>query len=135
VSAEDVVFSTSDRPGAAETAALFRSAGLNRPVHDLDRIERMIGGANLIVTARLNGKLVGIARSITDFSYACYLSDLAVDGLLQKQGIGRNLIAITREQLGPEVMLLLLSAPGAMSYYPRAGFTKNERAFWIERER
>ncbi|MBF0350759.1 MAG: GNAT family N-acetyltransferase [SAR324 cluster bacterium] len=101
-----------------------------RPVDDQGCIESMLKHANLIVSARSGCQLVGIARSVTDFSYCCYLSDLAVDHSCQKQGIGKQLIYWTQKQLGPKCKIILLSAPGAVNYYPHIGFFKHEQA-WI----
>ncbi len=120
---------------AQQVADLFRSAGLRRPVDDLDRIQRMIQGADLIVTAWDGERLVGIARSITDFAYCCYLSDLAVEADYQRQGIGQALIDHTRAELGDEVMLLLLSVPDAMTYYPRVGFEPVANGWIMQRAR
>lgn len=114
---------------------LFRRSGIRRPVDDLDRIGRMIHHANLILCAWDGEKIVGIARALTDFSYCCYLSDLAVDRAYQKQGIGKGLVDRVREIVGDEVMILLLSAPEAESYYPHLGFEKAENAWRIPRRR
>ncbi|MBK7142747.1 MAG: GNAT family N-acetyltransferase [bacterium] len=119
----------------AEVADLYADAGLNRPVTDLPRIARMLDNANLIVTARDGAKLIGISRSVTDFSYCCYLSDLAVARSHQKQGIGQELILRTQQYLGEEVMILLLAAPQAREYYPHIGFTKNDDAWFLPRKR
>lgn len=119
----------------AEVAELYADAGLNRPVSDLPRIARMIENANLIVSARDGAKLIGISRSVTDFSYCCYLSDLAVAKAYQKRGIGQELILRTQQYLGDEVMVLLLAAPQAREYYPHIGFTKNEDAWFLPRKR
>lgn len=101
-----------------------------RPVEDPACIEGMLRHADLIATAWQDDRLVGIARSVTDFNYCCYLSDLAVDAQVQRNGIGRELVRITRERLGPRCALILLSAPAAVDYYPRIGFTKHESA-WV----
>jgi ribosomal protein S18 acetylase RimI-like enzyme len=101
-----------------------------RPVDDPDCIAGMLRHADLVVTAWQNGHLVGVARSVTDFTYCCYLSDLAVDQGVQRQGIGRELIRNTREQLGPGCTIVLLSAPAATDYYPRIGFTRHASA-WV----
>ena len=119
---------------AEEVAVLFQRTGLNRPVDDLPRIGRMIAGANLIIMARDGARLIGIARSVTDFSYCCYLSDLAVDPDYQRTGVGKELVRRTREACGDEVMIFLLSVPTAMEYYPRIGFQKDDRAFIVPRK-
>lgn len=112
---------------------LYKSSGLNRPVEDKERIGRMYANSNLVITAWDEETLVGVARSLTDFCYCCYLSDLAVRNEYQKLGIGKGLIQRTKEQIGDQTMLLLLSAPTAMEYYPAVGFQKVENAFTINR--
>jgi GNAT superfamily N-acetyltransferase len=99
-------------PSPEEIIEVYTSAGLNRPVQDAERIEKMYLNSNLIATAWEGERLVGVARSLTDFCYCCYLSDLAVREEYKKQGIGKKLIELTKERLGEQVMLLLLSAPG-----------------------
>ena len=101
-----------------------------RPVHDRDCIKGMLAEADVLVTAWQGDRLVGVARSVTDFHYCCYLSDLAVDVAFQKQGIGQELIRQTRSQLGPRCLLILLAAPAAQNYYPHIGFTRHDSA-WI----
>lgn len=120
---------------ADDVAAIFDASGIRRPTNDLARIERMLANANLILSAWHEGKLVGFCRTLTDFSYCCYLSDLAVDKAFQKHGIGRELIARVRSAIGEEVALVLLSAPEAMAYYPKVGFEKIENGFIIKRTR
>ncbi len=107
---------------AAQLAEVFRNSGIRRPVDDLDRMATMLKHANLIVTAWDGERLVGVARALTDFSYCCYLSDLAVDKNYQKRGIGEELIQRVRAGIGEQSMLLLLAAPEAMEYYPKVGF-------------
>ena len=118
---------------ASQAADLFVRSGINRPANDLPRIEKMLSGANLTWTAWDDETLVGIARTLTDFAWCAYLSDLAVDTAYQKAGVGRLLVEKTRETLGPDVALVLLAAPGAMEYYPKIGFEPAPNAFLIRR--
>lgn len=120
---------------AAEVARVFVASGIRRPSKDLPRIERMLANANLILSAWHEDRLVGVCRALTDFSYCCYLSDLAVDQAYQKHGIGRELIARVQNAVGDEVAIILLSSPEAMEYYPRVGFEKVENGFIIKRAR
>jgi predicted N-acetyltransferase YhbS len=99
-----------------------------RPVNEPERLAKMLEHGNLIVTARDNGHLAGIARSITDFVYCTYLSDLAVDVAYQKQGIGKELIRQTK-LAAPQAVLILLSAPKAVDYYPKIGMTRHEHCY------
>ncbi len=108
--------------------------GERRPIDDLECLEGMLDNSNLIVTAWEGEKLVGVARSVTDFYYCCYLSDLAVDSDYQKQGIGKRLIAETQNRLGEKCKLILVAAPAANEYYRHIGFTNNERCWILGRE-
>lgn len=108
--------------------------GERRPVDRPDIFAGMLEHANLTITAWEGDRLVGISRSLTDFTYVAYLADLAVDENLQRQGIGKRLIEETRARLGPECMIVLLAAPKANDYYPKLGFEHNPRA-WVLRPR
>lgn len=106
--------------------------GARRPIDDRETMAAMIANANLTITAWDDDLLVGIARTVTDFVYAAYLSDLAVRLSHQRQGIGTRLIEETRKRLGEKSKIVLLSAPEAREYYPRIGFTRHESA-WLLR--
>lgn len=113
---------------------LYRAStlGERRPIDDPAIVRAMIDHANLTITAWADGLLVGIARTMTDFSYVGYLADLAVRMSHQRQGIGTELIEQTRLAMGPRSMLVLLAAPGAADYYPRLGFDHMPGA-WLVR--
>tara|TARA_R110001583_G_scaffold49511_1_gene155013 strand:- start:796 stop:1212 length:417 start_codon:yes stop_codon:yes gene_type:complete len=108
--------------------------GERRPIEDRACLEGMISNSNLTVSAWEGQSLVGLARSMTDFHYACYLSDLAVSETNQKAGIGKQLLSLTQNELGPKCKLILIAAPAANSYYEHIGFANNERCWVIERE-
>ncbi len=108
--------------------------GERRPIDDIATIKGMIENSNLIVTALIDNKLIGIARAVTDFNYCCYLSDLAVDTKYQKKGIGKQLIAKVQEQLNDKCKIILLSAPDAKEYYPKIGFTQHHSAWTLARD-
>ncbi|MCL4336561.1 MAG: GNAT family N-acetyltransferase [Candidatus Thermoplasmatota archaeon] len=135
MTALNVVYEKKGTVNANELSELFKKSGINRPYEDLDRMQRMIENSDMLVTARIDGQLVGIARSLTDYSYCCYLSDLAVDKKYQKMGIGKEMVHRTREQLSEEVSLILLSAETALNYYPKIGFDRVDNAFVIKRKR
>ncbi len=103
-----------------------------RPVEDRDRIEAMLRNADVIVTARSDGTLVGVSRAITDFCYCTYLSDLAVDEAFQKNGIGKELIRLTHEAAGSRTRLVLIAAPKARSYYPHIGMLPHDSCWMLE---
>jgi len=117
--------------GAQFIDVLKRSTlGERRPVGDAARIDSMIAHANMLCTAWDGDLLVGLARSVTDFSFCCYLSDLAVDAAYQRRGIGTELMRITQGRLHPQCKIILLAAPQAEGYYPKIGMTAHHSA-WI----
>lgn len=105
--------------------------GERRPVDENDRLAKMLEFGNLIITARDNGKLVGVSRSLTDFVYCTYLSDLAVDNDYQRQGIGKELIRRTKME-APKAKLILLAAPKAIPYYPKIGMKQYEFCYFLD---
>jgi ribosomal protein S18 acetylase RimI-like enzyme len=113
---------------------LYREStlGERRPVDDRRIMADMLKHGNLTVTAWDGDLLVGIARTLTDFTYTGYMSDLAVRVSHQRQGIGTELVRKTRERMGPRSLLVLLAAPKAVGYYPKIGFRHHESA-WILR--
>ena len=134
------VYGVEPNLSAAEFRRVLIASGLDarRPAGDPDRLERMLRGANLIVTARAytpERALVGIARVVTDFAYCAYVSDLAVAKPQQGSGIGKALLATVREKVGPEVTTILVSAPGIEGFYERIGMTRIPHAFLHDRER
>lgn len=117
-----------------EVIALYAATtlGPRRPLDDRAAMGDMLRHANLIVTAWDGSLLVGIARSLTDFSFTAYLSDLAVRESHQHRGIGRDLIHHTREALGPQCKIVLIAAPLAVDYYPKLGFTQHPSAWTLD---
>lgn len=105
--------------------------GARRPVDDRARMDQMLARADVVVSAWDGGLLVGIARSLSDFCYATYLSDLAVRLSYQRQGVGRELVRRTQEATG-RAHVVLLAAPAAVDYYAKVGFAA--ASGWILRE-
>lgn len=105
--------------------------GKRRPIDDPERIEKMLKFANLIITAREDDRIIGVARSLTDFSFCTYLSDLAVDFENQRKGIGKELIRLTKIET-PNAKLILLAAPDAITYYPKIGMTQYKFCYFLD---
>ena len=129
-----IEYSFEKRPSVEQIIELYDNAGLPRPTNDKERIQKMFDNSNLIVTAWDKEILVGVSRSITDWVWSCYLSDLAIRQDYKKEGIGKKLIYLTKEKVGEQSMVLLLSVPTAMEYYPKVGFEKLDNSFILKRE-
>ena len=130
------IFSAEPGLQAGEFQELLVDSGLGerRPVHDIARLERMLRGSNIILTARRDGLLVGVARGLTDNAYCCYLSDLAVARAEQHRGVGKQLIEQIRIHIGPEVSLILSSAPEAIAFYEKINMPSLPNCFWYRRQ-
>ena len=107
--------------------------GERRPINNVSTFESMLKHANLMITAWDGDKLIGISRSLTDFSYVTYLADLAVDEQYQRMGIGKQLIEETKARLDPECLIVLIAAPKANAYYEHLGFEHNPRAWTLKK--
>ena len=128
----DIVYALEPQLTAAEFVDVLRrtSLGERRPLDDLLRMEAMLRNADIIMTARCDGLLVGVARAVSDFSFCTYLSDLAVDENFQRRGIGRELIRRTQEAAGMNAKVILIAAPKAVDYYPHIGMTRHDSC-WL----
>jgi GNAT superfamily N-acetyltransferase len=131
-----IVYNREPGLSAGEFLGVLRRSGLaeRRPVDDIERIAGMLANANLVVTARDAGTLVGVARSVTDFAYCCYCSDLAVDAEYLRRGIAQALLDATRAALHPNAVLLLIAAPAAISYYEHIGMERFVQCFGIRQQ-
>ena len=112
---------------------IFRGSGINRPIDDPDRIAKMFSRYDILITAWVDEEPIALSRSLTDFSFCCYLSDLAVKKKYQKMGIGKKLIDMTHEIATERSTLILLAAPAAVDYYPKIGMQKNDACYIIRR--
>ncbi|PTE07587.1 GNAT family N-acetyltransferase [Mesorhizobium helmanticense] len=139
MSEQHVLYASEPALDAAEFRRVLVESGLGetRPVDDEARLKAMLAGANLVLTARLDieGKpLIGVARGLTDFSWVCYISDLAVSQAAQGLGVGKGLMDETRRQLGPSVAISLISMPDAVGFYEGIGMKRMADAFWFGRK-
>lgn len=130
-----IIYRTNYPLDPLDIVRVFENSGIRRPTTDLPRIARMFASPCLVLSAWDGETLIGVSRSLTDFAYCCYLSDLAVDRKYQHQGIGRELVRRTQAIIGEEVSLILLSAPEAIDYYPKIGFEPARNAFIVKRMR
>ena len=135
----DIVYAREQDLPVADYAEVIAHSTLTRPLRDPERMATMLAGSNLIVTARLDGRCVGLARCMSDGGWVAYCADLAVDDRYQGRGIGRGLLAKVKEIIGDGVGLALLSVPAAIPFYekmgPAMGFERNGDAFWLGRTR
>ncbi len=136
MSQPEIIYRSNIRLTAEAFIDLLKRSTLaeRRPVDSRQRIQSMLDHGNVLITAWSGDTLVGVSRALTDFSFCCYLSDLAVDEAFQKQGIGKRLIDETHKVAGENTALILLAAPAAQQYYPKIGMQRFEHCFMIPRK-
>ena len=130
-----IIYKTDVIPGIEKIIELYNFSDYF-PINDkedIERIKKMHYNANIVATAWDEGKLVGLARSISDFCYCCYLSDLCVRNEYKGKGIGKELVRITKEMAGDECKLILQSSPNAIDFYLSIGMEQIDSAFIIKR--
>lgn len=132
---EEIVYAIETNLSVEEFGDVLRRSTLaeRRPMEEPETIAGMLANADVVVTARIGGRLIGVSRALTDFSYCTYLSDLAVDAAYQRRGIGRELIRRTHEAAGRQTTLILLAAPQARGYYPHIGMRSHDSCWILER--
>ncbi len=133
---EEIIYSSDRKITPDEFVDVLKRStlGERRPINDPHRIQQMLAHGNILVTAWAGEKLVGVSRALSDFSFCCYLSDLAVDEAYQKLGIGKKLIDETHKVAGKNSSLILLAAPAAVNYYPKIGMDRFAECFMIKRK-
>lgn len=109
--------------------------GATRPVDDAPRLRKMLAGAALVMSARAaDGRLLGVARCLSDGDWVAYLAELAVTKSAQGQGVGHVLLKAVRDELGPRVMLVLASVPDAVGFYENVGMPRMPDVFFYRRQ-
>lgn len=129
----NIQFKVNAKVSAAAVIEVYKSARIDRPIDDLARMQAILDQSNLVITAWDGDQLIGIARSLTDYNYCCYLADLAVKKEHQPFAVGKTLIELTENTIGENTMLIALSSGSIAEYYPKDGFEKHEHGFIIKK--
>ena len=129
----DLSFHLDRRPEVEAIRALYAASPLRRPIHDPERIRRMFEGSNVVSSAYLGDRLVGLLRGWTDFAYDGYVCDLAIHPEVQKAGVGRRLLDLA-QGLGEGIEWILQASPLARDYYAHIGWEKVENGWRLPRK-
>ncbi|GAA3018037.1 GNAT family N-acetyltransferase [Tetragenococcus solitarius] len=117
-----------------QVTQLYQETGFEKPLNDKKRLQNMIDHTPLVFSSWKDGKLLGLARCLTDFEYFCYLSDILILPSYQKQGIGRKLVNEIKQYLGTRVTLSLRAEDKATGFYERLEFAPTDKMYRIHRE-
>jgi ribosomal protein S18 acetylase RimI-like enzyme len=112
-------------------ATLYRRAPLLRKTDNPDALRRSFENSSLVLSLWEAGRLVGLARVLTDGEQMSYLCDLAVEPDLQGAGVGKRLIdEVLARCEGTE--LVLRDSNISSGFYERLGFEPVENA-WVRK--
>ena len=130
-----IVYAREQSLSASDYIAVVGSTYMRdkRPLTNPARIDRILRGSNMIVTAREDGAIAGVLRGISDGEWVCYVADLVVHDHHQRKGIGKGLLDTCKSILGPGMGIVLVAYPQAESFYRRVGMGEMP-AFYIDRE-
>ena len=111
-----------DRISAEEYLELRTKVGWM--LFPLEEAENCIENAYMVISARDDGRAVGVARLLWDGGYVAFLSDVIVDPAYQRQGIGTRLLRSVLERYKTVYQMELLTDDTEItnSFYRSAGF-------------
>ncbi|MCU6480235.1 GNAT superfamily N-acetyltransferase [Arthrobacter silviterrae] len=111
-------------PDLAELLELYGSVGWSAYTKEPQTLVAALRGSTTVVLARAAGRLVGLARVISDGATICYLQDVLIHPDYQRLGIGRELVARALQPYRQvrQKVLLTDDGPGQKSFYEALGY-------------
>jgi GNAT superfamily N-acetyltransferase len=109
-----------------ELSALYGSVGWTAYTAAPETLRAAVAGSSFVVTARRGGRLVGLARAVSDDASVCYLQDVLVRPEEQRNGVGRALVTavLTRYAAVRQKVLLTDDEPGQRRFYESLGYAE-----------
>lgn len=101
-----------------ELLALYKAVGWSAYTGNPGLLQAGVAGSSYVVTARRGGRLVGLARALSDGATICYLQDVLVHPGEQRRGIGRALVraVLDRYRTVRQKVLLTDDEPGQRAF-------------------
>lgn len=122
---------TNERPAAPELLALYDAVGWTAYTRDPDRLVAAVAGSHTVLTARDDdGRLVGLARTVSDGASICYLQDVLVVPEAQRSGIGRALLQAVLTEYAElrQFVLLTDDDPTQRAFYTSLGLVRSDES-------
>jgi GNAT superfamily N-acetyltransferase len=109
-----------------ELLPLYESVGWTAYTAAPGLLEAAVAGSSCVVTARRGGRLVGLARALSDGATICYLQDVLVHPAEHRLGIGRALVraVLDRYPAVRQKVLLTDDEPGQRAFYESLGYAE-----------
>jgi GNAT superfamily N-acetyltransferase len=113
-------------PEPDELLDLYGAVGWTSYTRDLDLLVAALEGSHAVLTARVDGALVGLVRTVSDGATIVYVEDVLVRPEHQRTGVGRALLAevLRRYDHVRQTVLLTDAEPGQRAFYESLGFAE-----------
>ncbi|MFT3889100.1 MAG: GNAT family N-acetyltransferase [Arachnia sp.] len=122
----DIALTSHDLPDADELVDLYGSVGWTAYTSDPALLHNAVARSLRVISARDDGRLVGLARVVGDGLTIVYLQDILVKPSHQNSGIGKQLFDQVFEPFGNvrQKVLITDDEPRQQSFYRHMGFTE-----------
>jgi GNAT superfamily N-acetyltransferase len=109
-----------------ELVDLYGAVGWTAYTDNPELLRKGVAGSSYVVTARLGGRLVGLARAVSDDATICYLQDVLVHPEARRRGIGRQLVeaVLERYRSARQKVLLTDDEAAQRAFYEALGYAE-----------
>lgn len=94
-----------------------------------ERINKLVNNVQISLLAKnVDGIIVGTCFGLTDFAYWLLVTDLGIDRAYIKNGIGSEMIKISRTEAGgdKDIIVFINANEEAIPFYEKNGYSKSE---------
>jgi len=115
-----------------EVISLYRANGWSS-AEKPNLLLAALKNSHSLVTARLEGRLVGIGNAISDGHLVVYFPHMLVHPDAQRQGIGRQMMTLLLDKYAGFHQLMLTADGDAIDFYKSLGFSRAGKTepMWI----
>jgi len=123
----EIVYEIIKKTNRDDLIELYKDAGWWQPENDEADpafIDKIIEGSFCFVIAKLNNKIIGMGRAISDGVSDAYIQDVVVLTDFRSKGIGKGIINTMLDFLTKKgiTWIGLISEPGAEKFYDSLNF-------------
>ena len=124
--------SLSDAIDEEEVVALY-TANVWSSAEKPRQLLAALRNSDALVTARVDGRLVGLGNAISDGHLVVYFPHLLVHPEFQRQGVGRAMMKVLMQKYAGFHQQMLTADGGAVEFYKSMGFERAGRTepMWV----
>ena len=123
---DNIAFEESSYINKEELYALYNDAGWTLYTNDIDRLKDAVANSLQTITARSDGKLIGLIRCVGDGKTIIYIQDILVLSSHKRCGIGTRLVDLVLKKFHDvrQIVLLTDDVEEAKEFYRSLGFSE-----------